>query len=107
MSSVLGILGLDEEELEWQDLSLCAGMETNLFYDDYESDEQVATMIDQACLSCPVMAQCLQFGIDNNEWGVWGGIYLTAGKPDDNKNNHKSKETWKEFKDKIGKSVLV
>jgi hypothetical protein len=107
MSDALSVLGLDLEALEWQDLALCDGMETNLFYDDYESDEQVALMIDQACLSCPVLAQCLERGVDNSEWGVWGGIYLVSGKPDMNRNAHKTQEIWQQIKERIGgESVL-
>jgi hypothetical protein len=34
------------------------------------------------------------FGIENSEWGVWGGCSLTAGKPDNNKNSHKTKQDW-------------
>lgn len=106
MSDALSILGLDLAELEWQDLAICDGMEINLFYDDYESDDNVARVIDEACLSCPVMAQCLQEGLANNEWGVWGGIYLSSGKVDKNRNSHKSKETWNRIKDKIGGDAL-
>lgn len=102
MSDVLSVLGLDLEELEWQDLALCSNMETNLFYDDYESDVQVANMIDQACLSCPVLSQCLQRGMDNSEWGVWGGIYLVSGKPDQNRNAHKTPDIWEQIREKIG-----
>jgi hypothetical protein len=40
------------------------------------------------------MKQCLQMGVENGEWGVWGGIYLTSGKKDTNKNAHKTKEVW-------------
>ena len=40
------------------------------------------------------MKQCLQMGVENGEWGVWGGIYLTSGKRDNNKNAHKTKEVW-------------
>lgn len=96
------VLGIDIEELEWQDLAICHGMETNLFYDDYEQDENVARMVDDACLSCPVMATCLQWGVDNNEWGVWGGVYLTSGKRDAGRNAHKTKTTWNEIKEKMG-----
>ena len=106
-SDALSELGIDLEDLEWQDLALCDGMVTNLFYDDYESDEQVAKVVDEACLSCPVMAQCLQRGVENSEWGVWGGIYLVSGKPDANKNSHKTPEVWQTIKEKIGgESVL-
>lgn len=95
------ILGIDPDELEWQDLALCAGGDTNQHYDEYESDINVAYVTDQKCLSCPVMAQCLQSGIDNNEWGVWGGIYLTSGKQDKNRNSHKTPEVWEQIRERI------
>lgn len=103
--SLSELLGIDVDELEWTDLALCDGMEINLFYDDYESDTNVATMVDEACLSCPVMAQCLQEGIHNSEWGVWGGMYLTGGKVDKNRNSHKTKEVYARIKEKLGESV--
>lgn len=87
-------------------MALCAGGDTNEHYDTYESDDNVARMTDAKCLSCPVMAQCLQRGIDNSEWGCWGGIFLTSGKPDKNRNAHKTKETWAEIRDRIGNAVL-
>lgn len=106
MFNAESILGIDLEELEWQDLALCDGMPTNMFYDDYETDEQVAKMVDAACLSCPVMAQCLERGIENSEWGVWGSIYLTSGKRDENRNSHKTPEIWSEIRSRISESVL-
>lgn len=101
MSDVEEILGVDLEDLEWQDLAVCKGVKTNKFYDDYESDVQTAYQIDQMCLSCPVMNACLSHGVDNSEWGVWGGIYLTSGKSDDNKNSHKTQEVWEEVRERI------
>jgi hypothetical protein len=81
-------------------------METNLFYDEYEADEQVALMIDDACLSCPVMAQCLDRGTTNGEWGVWGGIFLVSGKPDMNKNAHKTQDIWDTIRERISGQSL-
>lgn len=98
---LLDLLGLDPEDLEWQDLALCAGMETNLWFDEYEADEFVARTTDEACLSCPVMKQCLEFGIDNGESGVWGGVYLTSGRQDKNRNSHKSRDVWDAIREKI------
>lgn len=106
MSDVLSVLGIDVEELEWQDLALCSGMDTNFFYDDYESDVNVARVVDEGCLSCPVMAQCLERGVENGEWGVWGGIYLVSGRPDKNRNSHKGQDIWSQIRERIGESVL-
>lgn len=107
MYDVLRELGIDLDELEWQDLALCDGMPTNMFYDDYEADSNVAKVVDEACLSCPVMVQCLTRGMDNKEWGTWGGIFLVSGKPDKNRNAHKTAEVWRMIKERIGdESVL-
>ena len=95
-------LGIDLETLEWQDLAICKSMPTNLFYDDYEADATVAGIVDEMCLSCPVLTQCLERGLEKSEWGVWGGVYLTSGKPDDNRNAHKTADVWEQLREKIG-----
>ena len=102
MTSILDLLGLDEETLTWQDLAVCQGIPTNSFYEEYEQDETVARVIDDTCLSCPVMKQCLRFGTENNEWGVWGGVYLTSGTADSNRNKHKTPEIWAMIRERIG-----
>jgi hypothetical protein len=93
-SDVHDELGIDPDTASWKEYAACHGLDTNYFYDYYESDPVMARTIDQTCLSCPIMKQCLQMGIENGEWGVWGGIYLTSGKKDTNKNAHKTKEDW-------------
>lgn len=100
MSNILNDLGTDEEKFSWWDLAVCSGMDTNLFYDTYEVDANLAKGIDQACLSCPVIAICYKNGIENNEYGVWGGVYLNFGQHDRQRNVHKSKDVWKELKKK-------
>ena len=109
MSSVPSELGLDADSLEWQDIALCRASEmpTSLFYEDYENSATVAKNVDDACLSCPVLAQCAQAGVENNEWGCWGGIYLTSGKPDVNKNSHKTPEVWREIQERISGSGIL
>lgn len=102
MFDVLSELGIDPETLEWQDFALCQGRPTNEHYDDYESDVMVARVVDERCLSCPVMVQCLERGIENNEWGVWGGVYLNSGKKDKNRNAHKTPEIWEAIGERIG-----
>lgn len=107
MSSVPSELGLDPDDVEWQDVALCqtAEMPTVLFYDEYENSTSVAKSVDEGCLSCPVLVQCLQAGVENGEWGVWGGIYLTSGKPDQNKNSHKTPEVWAALRERIGDTL--
>ena len=105
MSSVLEILGIDPEELEWYNLAMCKGLDREDFYDNYESNETVAKITDQVCLSCPVLKECLTRGIENGEHGVWGGIFLTNGRPDMARNAHKTEEVWEELKERIGDLV--
>ncbi len=102
MLDVLQEIGIDIDDLEVHDLALCKGMDLNMFYDSYEFDRQVAANTDQVCLSCPIMAQCLAEGMENNLWGVWGGIYLTNGKVDKKKNAHKTPEVWAMIKERLG-----
>jgi hypothetical protein len=102
MSDILNDLGVDKDQVKWYDLALCLGMDTNLFFDKYETDVSIAKSIDEACLSCPVIQICHQNGVDNNDYGVWGGIYLNAGLNDKVRNSHKTKDVWKRIKAKHG-----
>ena len=99
--SILDLLGLDADEFDWQNLATCAKMDTELFYDRYESSDSIARMVDQICLSCPVMKECLQRGIDGGETGVWGGFYLKNGKVDEDRNSHKTEETKAQIRERI------
>ena len=103
MSSILNDLGVDKDEFDWYDLAICRGMDTNLFFDKYETDINIAKNIDEACMSCPVSKMCYEMGVENDEYGVWGGVYLSSGSPDNGKNIHKTPEVWKRIKIQNGK----
>jgi hypothetical protein len=98
MSSILDNLGVDKDDFQWFHLALCNGMDTNLFYDKYEADVNIAKNIDEACIGCPVIKMCYESGIENNEHGIWGGVYLNSGSVDKTRNTHKTKEVWKKLK---------
>jgi hypothetical protein len=100
MSDILNDLGIDQDEVDWSDLAVCKGMDTNLFYEKYEADQNIAKNIDEMCLSCPVMKMCYESGTSNTEYGIWGGIYLNAGVIDKSRNLHKTQETWKRLRRK-------
>jgi hypothetical protein len=100
MSNILNSLGVDGEDLDWWHLSVCRGMDTNLFYEKYEVDDKIAKNIDEACLACPVIKMCYKNGVENNEHGVWGGVYLNSGAIDKPRNIHKSPEIWKRLRAK-------
>ena len=98
MSDILNNLGIDLDDLDWYHLGLCRGMDTNLFYDKYEADVNIAKNIDEACMGCPVIKMCYESGTENNEHGIWGGVYLNSGSVDKTRNTHKTKEVWKRLK---------
>ena len=52
----------------------CAGVDVNLFFSDNIGDINQAREI---CISCPLMAACLDYATFAEEFGVWGGT--TAG----------------------------
>ena len=100
MSSILNDLGLDPENLNWWHLAICRGSDTNLFFDKYELDVNIAKNIDEMCLSCPVIKLCFTSGVENSDHGVWGGVYLSSGSVDRSKNTHKTPDVWKRLKSK-------
>jgi hypothetical protein len=101
-SVLLDALGLDADELEWQDIAICTGQPIELFYEAYESSERTAKTVDSMCLSCPVRSLCLQAGVEGSEWGVWGGVFLTNGKMDEKRNIHKTQDIWEEIRSGVG-----
>ncbi len=43
---------------------------------------------------------CYESGIEKDEHGIWGGVYLNAGSIDKARNLHKSQEVWKRLRSK-------
>ena len=100
MISLLKSLDLDAETLEWFDLALCQGSPRDWFFEGYE-DSNTAKQVDSMCLSCPVMKSCGLMG-QAGEVGVWGGVYWNGqGKPDKNKNAHKTPEDWEKIYERL------
>ena len=54
------------------------------YYMDYDSDEEASTIItvddaEALCYGCPIIKQCYDFAVANNEQhGIWGGILFGA-----------------------------
>lgn len=72
----------------------CLGMDTNLFFEKYEEDSTVSESVDILCSQCPEQRKCLAYGVSNQEWGVWGGVYLEQGKISREFNKHKDNDAW-------------
>ncbi len=98
--NILEELNLEQESLTWEKLALCNGLDPAAFFELYENNDDVAMSTDSLCLSCPVMKQCLLFGTQNKESGVWGGVHLNKGEKTKH-NSHKTKEVWDMIYDKV------
>lgn len=65
--------------VDWTQAS-CAGMDTNFFYDVEEmrsgNPERKEKMdsIRRLCSSCPIFDKCMEWGFEEEEYGVWGGL---------------------------------
>lgn len=79
---------------DWKDNGSCLNYTTELFFDRYEEDVGVRQSIDSLCGDCPLVRHCFAVGVSQKEWGVWGGIYLEAGKISRDINRHRSKADW-------------
>ena len=56
---------------EWYNRGLCKNYPTKLFYQYDAKKDRLAKTI---CNLCPVRTDCLQYALDNEETGVWGGL---------------------------------
>jgi hypothetical protein len=74
--------------------ALCLNMDTNLFFEKYEENSLISSYVDSLCVKCPVQRQCLAYAVSNQEWGVWGGVYLESGKISKEFNSHKNSDDW-------------
>lgn len=120
-------LGVDPDEIKWQDLAACRNIVQVFFvnedgdvvgpdeghrrvydplFDDYENDEPpyiTRQATDEMCLSCDVQKFCYDEGKENKESGVRGGVYLVNGRVDRTRNEHKTPETWRRIREELGR----
>jgi len=91
---------------DWRQAAACDSLDTELFFEGYEANEATARSVDDICLGCPVIKQCLEYGLENHEIGVWGGTYLAAGKVQKSRNTHKTVDICKEWSYRTDHSVV-
>jgi WhiB family redox-sensing transcriptional regulator len=58
--------------LDWMHFAACEGMNTNQFFPEYNF--LIEDRVLAACDRCPVKQDCLDWALDNDEKGVWGGL---------------------------------
>lgn len=54
----------------WMDAAVCAQTDPELFFPDGGGNAALARRI---CSTCPVVENCLQYAVEHNEQGIWGG----------------------------------
>lgn len=57
---------------DWVADALCAQVDTNLFFPETPGSSSLAAK--RICAECPVKLPCREWAIENNEWGIWGGL---------------------------------
>lgn len=65
------ILQPKELEENWQDDANCLGVDPDLFFPERGASTRKAK---EVCRGCFVRADCLEFALQNNELGIWGGL---------------------------------
>ena len=56
---------------DWKHLGACVGKDRDLFFPDSSRWGEVRAKA--ICESCDVRAQCMDYAIEFNEVGIWGG----------------------------------
>lgn len=52
---------------------LCAEIDTNLFFPDQDDNRVDARHAKSICSRCDHLTDCLEWAIEYNEVGIWGG----------------------------------
>ena len=65
------------DKINWEKAA-CRGAPTNLFY-IVEENRKVLEWIDvgvvrKICLACPIWSKCLEYALQHERDGVWGGL---------------------------------
>jgi hypothetical protein len=82
------------QDQSWKDKAACLGEKVNDYFDNYEEDVELRSVIDQVCRECPVRKMCFAAGVSGKETGVWGGVYFEQGDISREFNRHKARENW-------------
>jgi WhiB family redox-sensing transcriptional regulator len=67
---------MKEKKDQWKERGACKGITEDSIFFPESSDSEWKAKQDKAisiCQQCPVRIQCLEYAIQNNEPGVWGG----------------------------------
>ena len=65
------------EDVEWH-AAACKGIYVNLFYLETVADGLAHTSeLRRTCSSCPILEECLEYAMEHEFHGFWGGLTAT------------------------------
>ena len=60
----------NDEVYLWQDEAKCIGIDSEIFFPDRDSRD---VSYKKCCFDCPVRAECLEYALVYDQYGIWGG----------------------------------
>lgn len=63
---------------EWMAEGQCVGADPAMFVPD-DDESEIPPSVYTLCEACTVADDCLTFGVENRETGVWGGVLIERG----------------------------
>jgi len=60
-------------QYDWQADAACVGVGTDPFFPDESDPDPDLAQAQRLCESCHVQGACLEFALDNAEFGYWAG----------------------------------
>ena len=82
------------QDQSWKNKAACLGENVDDYFDNYEEDLEIRSVVDKICRECPVRKMCFAAGVSGKETGVWGGVYFEQGDISREFNRHKARENW-------------
>jgi hypothetical protein len=60
------------EQLQNVELANCLSTDPEIFFPERE-DKIAVRLASRVCAMCPIVEDCLDYGIENEDFGIWGG----------------------------------
>ena len=101
MNDILNELGVDEDDLNWQDLAYCKTIDPKYFDRYYQDSPHLRPVVDDMCMSCPVLKECGIAAVTNRESYVWAATFFDNGVPVPEMNDHKTEDFKRRLRERI------
>jgi hypothetical protein len=101
VNEILNEFGIDEADVDWKDFAYCKSIDPRYFDRFYQDTPKLRPIVDDLCLSCPVLKECGIAAVTNRESYVWAGTFFDNGVPVPEMNDHKTEEFKNRLKERI------